>query len=356
MCSSCHGRGAAETEKLQSHAGPWLSRAQDHEVVVADDVGTVLRGWRLANGKSQVEVAALLGMTQQHLSHIEKGKRSLSIEQRRRIVEQLGVAPEELGLASGRSRHLVARDDANKEIAANRARWRAERRWLNQHRSKLARLAVQLYPEEHRVPRSPLLVHPDWALAEPVGLRSLNLVLDEGPQTVEVNGSEAETLAVRSLRVAGAHFDRYTTAIRHLDPPRLFESRPSYRLLAASLTERRLKFGMAAYFDKLDVSEALGHEFAAACMAVGRVPDSPEELRGRLPFRDLIGDPFDLQRRAVIPAITTLTIRLRRYPAEPSFLLHWRDPERVATAAGIYGRRAGGRVPALKRGAVGSPQ
>jgi hypothetical protein len=34
--------------------------------------------------------------------------------------------------------------------------------------------------------------------------------------------------------------------------------------------------------------------------------------------------------------VTTLTIRLRRYPAEPSFLLHWRDPAKVATAAGVY--------------------
>ena len=59
-------------------------------------------------------------------------------------------------------------------------------------------------------------------------------------------------------------------------------------------------------------------------------------LAGRLPFRDLVADPFDPQRRAVIPAITTLTIRLRRYPAEPSFLLHWRDPAKVATAGGLY--------------------
>jgi hypothetical protein len=32
-----------------------------------------------------------------------------------------------------------------------------------------------------------------------------------------------------------------------------------------------------------------------------------------------------------------LTIRTRRYPAEPSFLLHWRDPAKVATGGGIYG-------------------
>lgn len=71
-------------------------------------------------------------------------------------------------------------------------------------------------------------------------------------------------------------------------------------------------------------------------MADPALGSSSRRLRGQLPFRDRIGDPFDPQRRAIIPAITTLTIRLRRYPAEPSFLLHWRDPAKVATAGGIY--------------------
>jgi hypothetical protein len=92
---------------------------------------------------------------------------------------------------------------------------------------------------------------------------------------------------------------------------------------------------LAAYFAKLDISEALGHEIAAACMPDGiQAPGS--NLRDRLSLRDLIGDPFDLQRRAVIPAITTLTLRLRRYPTEPSCLLHWRNPAAVATAGGVY--------------------
>jgi hypothetical protein len=145
---------------------------------------------------------------------------------------------------------------------------------------------------------------------------------------------EPETLSLRPLRAPGAHFDCYTSAIKHLGPPQLFESRPSYRLLGGTLADKKLRFGLAAYFDKLDVSEALGHEMAAACQGV--LPDSASRLRGKLPFRDLIGDPFDPLRRAIIPAITTLTIRLRRWPADPSFLLHWRDPTKVATAAGIY--------------------
>jgi hypothetical protein len=74
---------------------------------------------------------------------------------------------------------------------------------------------------------------------------------------------------------------------------------------------------------------------AALCLAEG-IPDSLGHLRGRLPFRELVGDPFDLHQRAVIPGIATLTIRLRRYPAEPSFLLHWRDSTKVATGGGIY--------------------
>jgi hypothetical protein len=53
-----------------------------------------------------------------------------------------------------------------------------------------------------------------------------------------------------------------------------------------------------------------------------------------LPFRSLIDDPFDCRRRAVLPTVTTLT--LRRSRSGESFLLHWRDPRKVATAAGIY--------------------
>lgn len=296
-----------------------------------------MRLWRLENQQNQVEVATALGMTQQHLSQIEKGKRTLSLDQRRRAVEELGIAPEEFGLASDRGRQHASDDDASPATTSSRVRWQAERRWLNKHRAELARLAAQLYPANQRIPRTTLIAHPDWEVDEPIDLEELRLNLDEGPQTVAVDGSEAEAEATRPLRTDSVHFDRYTSAIKHVDPPRLFESRPSYRLLDASLKGRHLDFGLAAYFDKLDVSEALGHEMAAACMAHGNeLPESPREIAGKLPFRELIGDPFDPLRRAIIPAITTLTIRLRRYPAEPSFLLHWRDPANVATAGGIY--------------------
>lgn len=65
---------------------------------------------------------------------------------------------------------------------------------------------------------------------------------------------------------AGQWLDSRTSAIRHLDPPRLLESRPSYRLLGEQLDTGTLHCGPAASFDNLGVSEALGRELAITCL------------------------------------------------------------------------------------------
>lgn len=159
-----------------------------------DDAGSDLLAWRTAVGWTQTDVAARLGTTQQHLSQIETGQRPVSLELRRTMVIEPGIAAEDLGLSSGCARQLVSRDEANPQIAASRLRWRDERRWLNQHRS-----------------------------------------------------------------------------------------------------ERRMEFGLTAYFDRLDVSEALGHELATVCLAEG-LPSSAKQLRGRLPFRERNVRPADRLR------------------------------------------------------------
>jgi transcriptional regulator with XRE-family HTH domain len=294
----------------------------------------VVRTWRERSGRSQGSFAVALGTSQQHLSLIEKGLRPLTIALRRRLVKDLGIPAEELGLSSRPP--PVDYNDVPEAVTVSRLRWRTERRWLNTHRDGLAKLAVGLYPMDWVVPRSPVIAHPSWRLDSPVDLGQLHLRLDEERHPVEVDGSESETEPVRPLRTLDDRFDRYSSAVRYLDSPALFESRPSYRLLSGTLATGVLDFGLATYFDKLDISEALGHELAGICEALGGVPRSVESLLGRLRFRDRIGDPFDPRLRAILPAITTLTIRLRRYPAEPSFLLHWRDPAKVATAAGVY--------------------
>lgn len=47
----------------------------------------------------------------------------VSLDLRRKIVTELGIAAEDLGLSSGQARRLVSRDDASPEIAASRLRW-----------------------------------------------------------------------------------------------------------------------------------------------------------------------------------------------------------------------------------------
>lgn len=309
----------------------WLRRSAEPDSALR--VGVLVREYRLAFGLNQAAVAAALGVTQQFLSQVETGTRKVTLEHRRGFARVLGIPPEELGLAGPRRGSSVP-DGETAAVAASRGRWRVQRHWLNQHRAELGRVAAQWYASEYRVPRTSLIAGDGWLSREPMDLGSVRLRLHEEPQPVHVTGREAETLAVRPLRTPEAAFASYSSAVKHLDPPQLFESRPSYRYLAGTLPSGVLDFGLAAYFDKLDISEALAHELAAVCMdaGAGKRPD----LQGCLPFRELVGDPFDPARRAVIPAITTLTIRLRRYPSAPSFLLHWRDPERVATAAGVY--------------------
>jgi transcriptional regulator with XRE-family HTH domain len=68
-------------------ADPWLNQGAK----VADDTGAVLRGWRLATGWTQADVAQALGTTQQHLSQMENGQRPVSLEQRRLMVTEYGI-------------------------------------------------------------------------------------------------------------------------------------------------------------------------------------------------------------------------------------------------------------------------
>ncbi|TDP96619.1 helix-turn-helix transcriptional regulator [Labedaea rhizosphaerae] len=322
----------ADRKPADDNSIPWLRRTGELPNI-EDHPGSVVREYRLASGRSQGAVASAVGITQQFLSQLETGTRQLTIELRRAFARTLGIPPERLGLAGSFNQsatpHAMAPD-----VARSQGTWRAQRDWLNRHRFELGLLAVRYYPARYRLPRTSLIAAPGWVADQPVELDEVRLSLCEQRQHFDITGMEPETSAVRPLHHQGTSFASYTSAVKHLDRPRLFESRPSYRYLGGSITSGQLEFGLAAYFDKLDVSEALAHEMSIACM--DGLPDDADGLGGQLPFRDLIGDPFAPGRRAIIPAITTLTLRLRRFPSPPSFLLHWRDPSRVATAAGVY--------------------
>ncbi|HEX2298783.1 MAG TPA: helix-turn-helix transcriptional regulator [Pseudonocardiaceae bacterium] len=192
------------TQQQGSEAGyGWLQRDR---ATAVDDAGSVLLAWRTTAERTQTEVAGVLGTTQQHLSQLEQGRRPVSLELRRRMVTELGIAAEDLGLSATCARKLLSRDDASPQIAASRLRWRDERRWLNQHRAELAKLTVQLYPAEHRLPHTTMIAPPEWLPVEPLELGSLALRLDEGPQTTVVNGTEPESELTRPLRTARLTF------------------------------------------------------------------------------------------------------------------------------------------------------
>jgi transcriptional regulator with XRE-family HTH domain len=110
----------------------WLRPRQSGLADAGDDVGSTFRGYRLAFGWTQVDVAAAIGITQQHLSQIEKGKSPVTFDLRRRFAALLGIPASALGL-SDRVAVPAARQGAveSADVSASRGRWRAEGTWHN---------------------------------------------------------------------------------------------------------------------------------------------------------------------------------------------------------------------------------
>jgi hypothetical protein len=210
--------------------------------------------------------------------------------------------------------------------------WRVVRRWLNENRHELFTLAASLYPQAGRVRGTSLLCRDEWIPNEPLELQRVTLNWKDRSPLPEVNGEGQASEHVRPLSADGARYPTYAGAIAALDPPSLFENRPSYRILSADLSgpERFIDFTSGHYFDGINIGEALAHELAADRLGSPEPPACE-----RLPLRSSVGDPCDLARRSVMPAITTLTLRRDR-SGHASFLLHWRDPAKVTHAGGLY--------------------
>ncbi|TDC62982.1 transcriptional regulator [Actinomadura sp. GC306] len=187
------------------------------------------------------------------------------------------------------------------------ARWRELRGVLDGGRGWLGEAAGALYPDVPRVAGTALLCRDGWVPDVPVPLAGVRL---------EWEARAVPPAVVDPPDGLPSGYRTYADAMAALAPPRVFENRPAYRLLAAAPPVLRL--GPARYFDGVNVGEAVAHELAA-CEG------------GGLPLRDRIGDPCDLSRRAALPAITTVTLT-----ASGSYVLHWRDPAKVAHAGGLH--------------------
>jgi hypothetical protein len=227
---------------------------------------------------------------------------------------------------------MRSRQQTSHEIRLSQEWWRVIRRYLDQHRYELSHLAAtRLHADHSQIEESGLLTLPNWLPRAPVPLDDITLKWCADTPTPLVDGTGPESAGVRPLDDDGRRFPTYAAALGTLARPRLFEDRPCYRLVDVAVDGRRaeLSFGTGTYFDVMNTCEAVAHELAAAYANDG----NNQELED-LPLRALVGDPCDLRRRPVLPAISALTIR--RTPTGASFMLHRRDAAKVAHGGGLY--------------------
>jgi transcriptional regulator with XRE-family HTH domain len=289
--------------------------------------------WKTADELVRAEGALLVGYERVQAAKQEHEARSREAE----LVEAFASI-------TGRFRHETSRSFPLHEslplpppdVAVTRSQevWRTVRSYLSRYGVDLAKQVVRLYDSAWEVPHTPTLALPSWLPSCPVPIESVTLEWIPQPPRPVFTGQEAELRPILPLRAPRHAFPQYTSAIRYLGPPSLFENRPSYRLLDVSWEPSgrgRLQFGLATFFDKLDVSEALSHEFAAAMME-GASPVLPQ-----LPFRALLSRPFDLSARMATTSIDTLTIRRNTTDGSCTFLLLGRDSAKVVVGGGEYG-------------------
>lgn len=306
---------------------------------------------RAAAGLTQAEVARAINqivpggaVDAGTVSRWERGLAKPSPAYRRALARVLNTTVPGLGLTPPRPAAPPPTDlpflqeptitTVDSRVAASQQQWRAGRRALNAQRHALTQLATQVYDPARRVGATGLIAGPGWIPAAPVDLAAITLQQRACPIPPALDGTEAESVHVRPLAALTRPYQRYTQAIRDLDHPRLFENRAAWRLIDLAWTSggAHLVFGDTWFFAAVDVNEVVSHELAYVCLdRVGQPTGRAPTLRD-LPYRRLVGDPFDLTRRPMVWAISTLTIR---GGGEPSFILHRRDSRSVAMAGGM---------------------
>lgn len=296
----------------------------------ASNVGPVLSSYMEEHHLTQAQLAARLGYERTWLTKVLSGTRQVrKVGQLREIARTLGIPPERFGLFADDAAE-AAETDGYEPSGPEVDHWRTVRQTLNHRRPLLTKFAADLYPDALRVQGTPLISTRDWLLEHPASLSATRLHWTPDAAPPQVTGAEPESDHCRPVGPHGARYRRYSRAIQDLDRPALFENRVSYRLLDLQYDGAtvRQEYGPTTYFDTVDVCEAAAHELAAAWLSHAKV--SWDDL----PFRRLIGDPFNCARRSLLPSVDTLTIRYDRL-GQSSFMLHRRNAGNVAVAGGM---------------------
>lgn len=213
-------------------------------------------------------------------------------------------------------------------------RFRAERRYLLDHRPELLLRAAQQYPREARIPNTTCLTSPNWVMPNPVPLDLVHIQFESVRRPAGMTGRSRAARRLLPLPVRRVPESTYTTALA-ADPqlrPRLFWDGISYDLRAFEVIDGsvRLSLGLANFFEMVDVCESFAHEFSSG--------------RARR-FRSMAKqapDPFDLSKHVNIPALTWILL-VRESDGSTTFLLHARDPDAVVSD-GKFRHAYGGQV------------
>jgi transcriptional regulator with XRE-family HTH domain len=313
--------------------------------------GSALYRLRTAAGLSQHEVAEQLNriiaselgtggaVTAHAVSRWERGVNAPAPRYRRFLAQLFRVGIDELALPADPPSQPTAAAAADPlmdpRVIESQERWRATRKALNARRGELSRFVARAYGG-NAFGDTGVLTCPAWLPERPMDLARVDLRLVPDAPVPTLDGTEPETLLVRPQASLTRAYNRYTQGIRDIDQPRLFENRPAWRLLDVAPwgDGGSLTFGPTTYFAAVDVFEVLAHETAYVHLVEdGGMHGGAPTLRD-LPFRRLVGDPFDCTRRPIMPAVDTLTIR-RDPVGGDSFILHRRDSARVAVAGGM---------------------
>jgi transcriptional regulator with XRE-family HTH domain len=331
-------------ERSKATPNPALYNLRDARAESQQDVADAINDLAARRGKSGAVSANQISRWERGIVHPSPLYRQLLAEHFQVSVAELGLARQRstasaTGSGSTGSIHFFEEGDAlqDPEVTASQEQWLHTRRLINTHHTDLAKAAAQLYPEEVRLGSTGLIARPDWISGGPlVDLADIEISIATMEDPPALDGTESASGQARPLAPTGAQYQRYSHAVRDVARPKLFENRPSWRLVDAkfSATGGHLSFGHMNYFDAMDISEAVAHETAAA-LVVNNGEVSPASWRG-LNLRKAIGDPFDFTRRAFLLSINTLTIRLDR-SGSASVILHQRSAANVATSGGIIG-------------------
>jgi transcriptional regulator with XRE-family HTH domain len=188
--------------------------------------------WKTADELVRAKGALLAGYEQVQALKQEQERRSREAELAGAFALAEGFRPDETEPLQLPCSSPLPSSEA--VVVASQQAWGAVRSYLIRHRTQLAKQAVRLYDPAWRLTHTPALALPSWLPSRPVPIESVMLEWVASPPRPVTTGQEAELRPVLPLRAPGHAFGQYTSALRYLSPPSLFENRPSYRLLDVS--------------------------------------------------------------------------------------------------------------------------